>query len=74
MGESEIFELKNQLNAISERLTRIETKLQERCDTRGEWLERLENRVRRLENDKYKLIGAATAISVLASQLMKILG
>ena len=74
MGDNQIVELKNQLGVIFDRLTRIETKLSERCDTRSEWLERLEKRVRQLEYDKYKVLGAATLLSLVAGNVMKLLG
>lgn len=74
MSENEVYEIKNQLGGIYDRLTKIETKLCERCDSRGEWLERLERRVRTLEYDKYKVIGAAVALSAVANFVLKGLG
>ncbi len=74
MGDNQIGELKNQLGVIFDRLTRIETKLSERCDARSEFLEHLEKRVRQLEYDKYKVLGAATLLSLLAGNVMKLLG
>lgn len=74
MSDSEIVELKSQLGVIFDRLTRIETKLSERCDARSEWLERLEKRVRQLEYDKYRVVGAAVALSAVASFVLKGLG
>jgi uncharacterized membrane protein YjjP (DUF1212 family) len=74
MGDGQTMELKNQLGVIFDRLTRIETKLSERCDARSEQLEGLEKRVRQLEYDKYKILGAAALVSFLAAHFMKILG
>ena len=74
MSENQIVELKNQLGVIFDRLTRIETKLSERCDTRSEWMDHLEKRVRQLEYDKYKVVGAATLLSLLAGNILKLLG
>ncbi len=74
MGDSQIVELKNQLAVISDRLTRIETKLSERCDTRSEQLEHMEQRLRQLEYDKYKVVGAATLLSLAAGHIIRFLG
>ncbi|UQZ90705.1 hypothetical protein C4J81_16440 [Deltaproteobacteria bacterium Smac51] len=74
MGDTEIKDLKSQLGTIYDRLTRIETKLSERCDARCTQIDNLEKRVRQLEYDKYKVIGAAALLSVLASNLLKFMG
>ncbi len=74
MGDNEIFELKSQLGGIYDRLTKIEVKLSERCDARSEWLERLEKRVRQLEYDKYKILGAAALLGVVLNFVLKGLG
>ena len=74
MGEDQIKDLKNQLGGILDRLTRIETKLCERCEARGRMIESLKDRVRTLEINQAKVIGAAMLLSVALSYILKGLG
>lgn len=74
MSDGQTVELKNQLGVIFDRLTRIETKLNERCDARSEQLDELERRLRQLEYDKYKIMGGAALLSFLAANFMKFVG
>ena len=74
MSEDQVLELKNQLSGIHERLTRIETKLTERCEARGQMIESLKDRVRALEINQAKVVGGAVLLSVALGYIMKGLG
>lgn len=64
-------DLRKELSDINSRLTGIETKLDERCETRGATIDHLQKRVRTLEINQAKVAGAAAILSVLFSQLLK---
>ena len=74
MSEDQVLELKRQLGGILERLTRIETKLGERCEARGQMIESLKDRLRSLEINQAKVIGAAALLSVALGYILKGLG
>lgn len=74
MDDAEILELRRDLGKVFDRLTSIETKLSERCDTRENRLARLEAEVDRLRINQARLIGAATLLSVVAGYVLKGLG
>ena len=74
MSENEIHELQRTLGKVFDRLTRIETLLCERCEARGEALEKLKEEVDRLRIDKAKVIGAAALLSIVIGYVLKGLG
>ena len=74
MSENEIHELQRALGKVFDRLTRIETLLCERCEARGEALEKLKEEVDRLRIDKAKVIGAAALLSIVIGYVLKGLG
>ena len=74
MSEDQVLELKRQLSGIHERLTRIETKLTERCEARGLMIESLKDRVRGLEINQAKVVGGAVLLSVVLGYILKGLG
>jgi hypothetical protein len=81
MSDSEIQELKDRLDAlvkqhgkIYDRLTRIDTLLEERCASRGRTLENVKEKVDRLRLAQAKIVAAATALSVAAGYILKGLG
>ncbi len=67
-------ELKNELGGIKDRLTRIETKLSERCDRGSERMDRLEDDVERLKLNQAKVASAAVALSAVLNYVLKGLG
>ena len=70
MGE----ELKNQLGEIYDRLTKIETKLSERCERGNERMDRMEAEVNQLKLNQAKVVGGAVALSAVISFVLKGLG
>lgn len=74
MSEDQILELDRRLDGILDRLCRIETKLCERCESRGQIIGSLKDRVRGLELNQAKVVGAAALLSVAAGYILKGLG
>lgn len=73
-NEEQVAELRRDLGKVFDRLTSIETKLSERCESRGETLEKLKEEVDRLKINQAKVIGAATLLSVVIGYVLKGLG
>ena len=67
-------DLRKALGSIYDRLTSIETKLAERCESRSDDLKNLARRVRALENRQYMLFGGLTLLSAVSGYLVKGLG
>ncbi len=63
MSDSELGELRDQLRGINERLTKIETKLSERCDRGSERMDRLETDVSQLKLNQAKVASASSTFS-----------
>ena len=74
MGENEILELRRELGRVYDRLTKIETMLAERCEARGNRLEKVDGEVDRMRINQAKVIGAATLLSVVVGYVLKGLG
>ena len=74
MSEEQIHELRRDLGKVFDRLTSIETKLGERCEVRGDRLNKLEADMEKLKLDRAKVIGAAALLSVVIGYLLKGLG
>ncbi len=74
MSEEQIHEMRRELGRVFDRLTKIETLLCERCEARGEALEKLKEEVDRLRISQAKVIGAAALLSIVIGYVLKGLG
>jgi hypothetical protein len=81
VGQEEVAEIKAELKEIKQaqgkiydRLTRLDTLIEERCGTRGRTLEDTKEKVDRLRIAQAKIIGAAAVLSVTITYILKGLG